>query len=302
MKIKFHPAHSIRLKGFTLIELLVVIIIIAALAALVVPNVGSFGRSTDMAVSAKCQADITNNLEQFNALQGGYPQGLDSLLTGGTAIYSASQSGASGIAITSDNQTTGLPFSGADNQKLERLLEPLNLKALDAVPPVSTYTDSLVAAGLGWVYDHDRAIINSNLSNTTFRALKENANGINLAPTAVFVAALRPTINTATPPADAVNVTNPLLVKLVPGGVKTGQRVVAFGYGQRNTSIGVSVTTTPLYPGADKTYYGRYIVYFMVYASGKPATLLGVSDAYGRTPDYTQQQFNESLPDGGRQG
>jgi prepilin-type N-terminal cleavage/methylation domain-containing protein len=297
MKIKFHPAHSIRLKGFTLIELLVVIIIIAALAALVVPNVGSFGRSTDMAVSAKCQADITNNLEQFNALQGGYPQGLDSLLTGGTAVYGAFQSGTG--PTTADNQTTGLPFSGADSQKLEDLLEPLDLRAQDLVPPVSTYTDSLVAAGLGWVYDHNRAIINSNLSNTTFRALEENANGINPAPTTVFVAALRPTISTGTPP---VVVTNPLLVKLVPGGVKTGQRVVAFGYGQRNTSIGVSVTTTPLYPGADKTYYGRYIVYFMVYASGKPATLLGVSDAYGRTPDYTQQQFNESLPDGGRQG
>ena len=40
----------------------------------------------------------------------------------------------------------------------------------------------------------------------------------------------------------------------------------------------------------------------MVYASGERATLVGVSDAYGRTPDYTEQQFNESLPDGARQG
>ena len=78
--------------------------------------------------------------------------------------------------------------------------------------------------------------------------------------------------------------------------------MVAFGFGQKSTAIGKTTTTTPLYPGADKTYYGRYVVYFMIYASGERATLLGASDAYGRTPDYTQQQFNESLPDGSRQG
>ncbi len=79
-------------------------------------------------------------------------------------------------------------------------------------------------------------------------------------------------------------------------------RIIAFGFGQKNTAIGKTTTTTPLYPGADKSYYGRYVVYFKVYASGERATLVGVSDAYGRTPDYTQQQFNESLPDGARQG
>jgi hypothetical protein len=31
-------------------------------------------------------------------------------------------------------------------------------------------------------------------------------------------------------------------------------------------------------------------------------TLLGVSDCYGRTSDYTIQQFNQSLPNGARQG
>ena len=50
------------------------------------------------------------------------------------------------------------------------------------------------------------------------------------------------------------------------------------------------------------SYYGRYIAYFKVYASGERASLVGVSDSYGRTPDYTGQQFNESLPDGARQG
>ena len=68
-----------------------------------------------------------------------------------------------------------------------------------------------------------------------------------------------------------------LIGKLVPAGLKTGQRVVAFGFGGKNTAIGKTSTTCPLYPGADKTYYGR-------------------------TPDYTGRQFNEFLPDGARQG
>jgi hypothetical protein len=40
----------------------------------------------------------------------------------------------------------------------------------------------------------------------------------------------------------------------------------------------------------------------MVFGNGKRANLVGVIDSYGRHADYTIQQFNESLPDGSRQG
>ena len=93
-----------------------------------------------------------------------------------------------------------------------------------------------------------------------------------------------------------------LLAKLVPQGLKSGERVVAFGIGPRNSAISKTLTNSPTYPGADGKYYGRYIAYFKVYQSGERANMVGVSDSYGRTPDYSQQQFNESLPDGGRQG
>ena len=277
MKQTNHPARRRSLNAFTLIELLVVIIIVAALAALVVPNVGSFGRSTDMAVSAKSQADIANNVQQFFVLQKRYPQGLDSLLDTAGAIYgSNTQNG--------DTQIYGLPYSGADNTRLQ---VQLTVNALTNTANAE-YARSLTRSGLDWVYDHDTTVINSNTSNTTFRGLIADANGTgNAAPTTLNVAEVTGT---------------PLLNKLAPSGLKAGQRVVAFGFGQRNTAIGKTSTTTPLYPGADKTYYGRYVVYFMIYASGERATLLGVSDSYGRTPDFTQQQFNESLPDGARQG
>jgi prepilin-type N-terminal cleavage/methylation domain-containing protein len=270
-----NPHHSVR--AFTLIELLVVIIIIAALAALIVPNIGSFGRSTDMAVSAKTQADIANQINQFFVLQKRFPQGMDSLLDTSGAIYASD-------TTNPETQTRGLPYGGADGTRLQAQISAASLTNA----PNAEYMRSLTRSGFDWVYDHDTAAVNSNLSNTTFRGFIADANGTgNAAPTSIAVAEVTGSY---------------LLGKLVPGGLKAGQRVVAFGFGQRCTAIGKTSTTCPLYPGTPNSYYGRYIAYFMIHASGKRATLVGVSDSYGRTPDYTGQQFNESLPDGGRQG
>lgn len=264
-------------RGFTLIELLVVIVIIAALAALIVPNVGMFGRSTDMAVSAKSQSDIANNVQQFFVLQKRYPQGMDSLLDTTGAVYASDTTNA-------DTQTRGLPYGGADGTRLQAQLTSAALTNATG----AEYLRSLSRAGLDWVYDHDTTVIDSNVSNTTFRGIIADANGTgNSTPSSVNVAEVTGSY---------------MLGKLVPAGLKAGQRVVAFGYGQKNTAIGKTSTTCPLYPGSDKSYYGRYVVYLMVYASGERASLIGVSDSYGRTPDYTGRQFNESLPDGARQG
>ncbi len=277
MKLRSHSKRPRSFGAFTLIELLVVLVIIAALAALIVPNVGMFGRSTDMAVSAKTQADVASNVQLFFVAQKRYPQGLDSLLDTTGAIYGADTSNA-------DTQTRGLPYGGADGTRLQAQLTSATL----ANATNAEYLRSLTRSGFDWVYDHDTTVINSNLSNTTLRPLIADANGgTKTAPTSVPVAEVTGTY---------------LLGKLVPQGLKNGERIIAFGFGQKNTAIGKTTTTTPLYPGADKTYYGRYVVYFKVYASGERATLVGVSDSYGRTPDYTGQQFNESMPDGARQG
>jgi prepilin-type N-terminal cleavage/methylation domain-containing protein len=283
--MKLHLNRQRRNRGaFTLIELLVVIVILAALAALIVPNIGQYGRSTDMAVSAKTQADIANQAQLFFITQKRYPQGLDSLLDTTGALYASDSSNA-------DTQTRGLPFAGADGTRLQAQLTVATLTPATTDPISLTNPDyfrSLTRSGFDWVFDHDITVVNSNTSNTTFRGLVANANGgVNTAPTTIAVAELTGVA---------------LLAKLVPQGLKAGERVVAFGFGQKSTAVGKTTTTVPLYPGADKTYYGRYVLYFKIYASGERATLVGVSDSYGRTPDYTEQQFNESLPDGARQG
>ena len=130
-------------KGFTLIELLVVIVIIAALAALIVPNVGMFGRSTDMAVSAKSQADIANNVQQFFVLQKRYPQGMDSLLDTTGALYSSD-------TTSGDTQTRGLPYGGADGTRLQAQLTANSFAPITGTASISNpdYFRSLTRAGL----------------------------------------------------------------------------------------------------------------------------------------------------------
>jgi prepilin-type N-terminal cleavage/methylation domain-containing protein len=272
-------------RGFTLIELLVVLVILAAVAALIIPNIGSLGRSADMAVSAKTQQDVAAQMNMFFVLQKRFPQGMDSLITTeATPLIYASDT------TNADTQTRGLPYGGADGTRLQA---QLTLAALTNATNAE-YLRSMTRAGFDWVYDHDIAVINSNQSNTGWRPLVAGLDD----PTTVAV-------ETSTAPS-SVNVAEVtgtyMLGKLAPGGLKAGERIIALGFGQKNTSVGKTTTTVPLYPGADKTYYGRYVAFFKIYASGERATLVGVSDAYGRTPDYTQQQFNESLPDGSRQG
>lgn len=263
-------------RGFTLIELVVVLVIIATIAGFVIPQIGMLGRTSDMAATAKTQSDISSNVQLFFTLQKRYPQGLDSLLDTSGAIYAAD-------TTNGDTQTRGLPYSGADGTRLQAQLTKATLTVSDA-----TYARSLARSGFDWVYDHDTAVVNANNSGTTFRGLVADANGTgNSAPTTI----------------DVAEVTGSYLIgKLVPQGLKTGERIVAFGVGPRNTAISKTLTNSPIYPGCDGKYYGRYIVYFKAYQTGERATLVGVSDSYGRTPDYSQQQFNESLPDGGRQG
>jgi prepilin-type N-terminal cleavage/methylation domain-containing protein len=259
-----------KLRGFTLIELVVVLIIIATIAGLVIPQVSMIGRSSDMAASAKTQSDLASNIQLFFVLQKRYPQGFDSLLDSSGAIYASDTTDA-------NTQTLGLPYAGADGTRLQAQLTAADLTNATG----AEWLRSFSRAGFDWVYDHETtAGINSN--NSTAGATQRL---------------------TTTSPFKVAEVTGtPLLAKLVPQGLQADERVVAVGIGARNSAVSKTLVNSPIYPGADGKYYGRYIAYFRIYANGERATLIGVSDSYGRTPDYTQQQFSESLPNGGRQG
>lgn len=266
-----HARKFVR-RGFTLLELVVVLIIIATLAGLVIPQISMIGRSTDMAASAKTQADLASNLQLYFVMQKRYPQGLDSLLaTGATALYGSDTTDA-------NTQTRGLPYAGAYSTRLEAQMTAASLTNATG----AEWLRSLSRSGFDFVYDHDTtAGINSN--NST--------------------ASATPRLTSASPFAVAEVTGASLIANLCPQGLITGEeRLVAFGIGPRNAAVTKTIVNSPVYPGCDGKYYGRYIAVFKIFSNGERATLMGVIDSYGRYPDYTQQQFTESLPNGGRQG
>src|SRR5512141_2067264 len=84
MLVRTHKRFGLKRRGFTLVELMVVVLIIAALAALIVPRV--IGRQAD-AYRAKAAADIAqldSALQQFRLDNDRYPtteEGLNALRT-----------------------------------------------------------------------------------------------------------------------------------------------------------------------------------------------------------------------------
>jgi type II secretory pathway pseudopilin PulG len=280
--------------AFTLIELVLVLFILAAVAGLVIPQLSMLGRSTDMAASAKTQSDLANNLSTYFVLQKRWPLGMDSLL--------ASDGGGgqpTGVFLPQDNdgdgrQDSGLPDSGPH---LDRDLEMVNLAdpgagasvGFDPMPdsPDRTgFSRSLTRGGLEFVHDHDISVLNANDSAkfTTPRPLDRSIGG-----NGCWVAKVRDDAG--------------LIRRIMPRGVVEADTIlVAMGIGPNADLRSKTLTNPPIYPGCDGSYYGRYVAIFKLYANGERPTLVAVVDSYGRNPDYTQQQFTESLPDDSRRG
>lgn len=299
--------------GFTLVELVVSLIIIGTAAGLIIPAVAGLGRTTDMAASAKTQQDVANNLQQFFALQKRFPQGMDSLLIDATVSGSTTTPDTPG---TSDGTPDGLytPKFDVNNEQVSGMTNssPNLVGSLVQGTLTSNQRRSFTRCGFDYLYDHeaydwltgagqvnasDSAIFERTLpgSGTMPAAVISTAAGANMSPTSGAYLLLRGLV-----PAE-LNAST-----VTPGNwtwtPETGTQIVAIGLGPRNRATPTTMMSTPTYPGDAGTYYGRYVAFFKVYETGERATLIGVSDAYGRTSDYTLQQFAESLPNGARQG
>lgn len=299
--------------GFTLVELVVVLVILATVAGLVIPAVAGLGRSTDMAASAKTQQDLAANLQEFFVLQKRFPQGLDSLLIDATPSGSTTTPDAPATADGVPDAVYGPKFDGVGEQisgmttSSPGLVSSLILGTL-----TSQQRRSFTRAGFDYVHDHEAydwtlgsGIVNSNESAIYRRnlpasggmpaAVIDPALAVNLSSTSGLYLVLRGLV-----PAELFpNTTTPSNWDWVP---ETGTQIVACGVGNRSRLVPITAMTSPVYPGDAGSYYGRYVAFFKVYETGERCTLIGVSDPYGRTSDYTIQQFNESLPNGARQG
>lgn len=297
------PFHRrVRRAGFTLVELIVVLLIVAAVAGLVIPAVASLGRTTDMAASAKTQQDLGNNLQQFFVLQKRFPQGLDSLLQVGTAgASSGAPDGLYAPLIVSGQQISGMTNSSPN---LFGLLTFDNATIADTGS--IQFRRSFTRGGFDNVNDHQSydpaGPAGEPNANNSGKILRTFATG------PIPVARLLGTVGTEATTLTADQAT--LLRRIVPAefnaaGVYTpevGTHLVALGIGPNSRLVPTTMLNVPSYPGADGKYYGRYVAIFRVFATGERPVLVCVTDAYGRTSDYTIQQFNESLPNGARQG
>jgi len=299
--------------GFTLVELVVSLLIVGTAAGLVIPAVAGLGRTSDMAASAKTQQDVAGNLQQFFVLQKRFPQGLDSLMIDATPSGSSttpdtpgSSDGTPDAIYTPKIDANGEQVSGmtSSNPNLQAMLLVGTLNA--------NQTRSFTRAGFQWVYDHEVYdwTTNTGQVNANDSAIFERT----LPTTGTMPAAvISPTAAANMSPTSGAYL---LMRGLVPGELEpstvtpgnwtwvpeTGTQIVAVGVGNRSRATPTTMMNSPVYPGNAGSYYGRYIAFFKVFNTGERAVLIGVSDAYGRTSDYTLQQFAESLPNGARQG
>lgn len=299
--------------GFTLVELVVSLLIVGTAAGLVIPAVAGLGRTSDMAASAKTQQDVAGNLQQFFVLQKRFPQGLDSLMVDATTSGSTTTPDTPG---SSDGTPNGIytPKFDANNEQISGMTSsnPNLVGMLTVGTLTANQTRSFTRAGFTYVYDHevydwlagtgqvnanDSAIFERALptSGTMPAAIIDIADTADMAPTSGAYLLMRGLV-----PGELEQST------VTPGNwtwvPETGTQIVAVGVGNRSKATPTTMMNSPVYPGNAGSYYGRYVAFFKVFPTGERAVLIGVSDAYGRTSDYTLQQFAESLPNGARQG
>jgi prepilin-type N-terminal cleavage/methylation domain-containing protein len=261
-----------RRRGFTLTELVIVLVILAAVAALVIPRLGFIKSQADNATAAAGAAQVASNLETYYSSTGQYPLRLDSLLvgTGGTTA----PTGVIPMFYVPPG-SVGLPSW-------------LTMENLDTT---STYRTSLAYAGLGsQIMDHDETRA-PNESAVNLRTM--SGSGTSHVATVVVPATPSDT-NTGTRIARAAGYGTGVL----PADVK----LVAMGIGTANGAIGTTMASAPAHSGQDSKRYGRFIAIFAVYAnsstgsSSKPAQLRTVVDSNGTPISTNVTNYKNNAP------
>ncbi|MDG2222251.1 MAG: prepilin-type N-terminal cleavage/methylation domain-containing protein [Rubripirellula sp.] len=250
-----------RRDGFTLIEIVMVIMIIAIVAGLAVPLVGSLRRSANYAAQSSTTAAIGSNLEFFRTTYGnnGYPDGLDSLV------------------LSSDNTAE---ISYVDSG-FGRLIKPGTLAGDEA-------------ACFNWlstVYDH---------TDGAFEGLQGNPGNTATTPRAFDgsnVALLDPD---TTEGQKVLTELYPETLDTGTGlySIPAGIQLVVLGIGRSNELVGRTMQSIPLDPRVDNSkVYGRYAAIFACYTerAGRRAQLKCVVNGKGRTTNDALSEFNQSL-------
>ncbi len=159
----FSKAKSFASKGFTLVELLIVVIILAILAAIIVPQ---FSGATDDAEQAAYDTNIANiraAIDLYRQQHNAYPGAVTS--SGGTCINGTAVTGAVGQAaflaqLRNYTNAAGEACTGTDPNEFK--YGPYLKDDLPTNPKGTTNTVTVVTAGVlglstgstgGWRFD-----------------------------------------------------------------------------------------------------------------------------------------------------
>jgi prepilin-type N-terminal cleavage/methylation domain-containing protein len=264
-----------RRPGLTLMELVVVMVILAALAALLIPRLGFVKDSADAATAAAGASELANNIEIYKASVGSYPLRMDSLIKDDlTAIYDRFSS--TGASASTPTWLT---------------VEDLGTTAGPSGTP-GGYWYSVVRSGATAVVDHVAYTAGSDPSSSglTIRDYSAAPSGT---PTNGKTAVVVTTGSTGIRIMEAAGFTATTL--------PTNVKLVAFGIGPRCGLVGQTMTTVPRHSAQPAEFYGRFIAIFAAYDNGfgaavKPMQLRCVVDSRGFPVDYRVNQFKLIAP------
>jgi len=279
--------------GFTLLELIVVILILAAVAAMVVPRLGWVESRAGNSAAANTIATLTSNLEVYKSSAGSYPLGFDSLIAG-SALYN-------NLWAHDAYPQIGPKFY-------------LEARSFATTPSGAQWSASFghsfspAAAGSSYyVYDHSNSASDPSSSANTVR---------NFATTGTFAFVKKTSGSEFTPPSSFAPGPSYYLGEFhralgypptsTTGGdgtttithtVPTTVELIAFGIGPNAGSGGETMVSAPRHLEQEPEFYGRYIAIFAVYSNGKPAELKGIIDSQGGSVQGNISDYMKAAPE-----
>jgi prepilin-type N-terminal cleavage/methylation domain-containing protein len=247
--------------GFTLIELIVVLVVLAAVAALVIPKLGFVEAQAGNATAAAAGGQLVGHLETAKLTTKSYPLGFDSLLEFDTT--------ASAWQMYNKLWQHG---AGSNSFGPKVDLEPVTLattsgSASGTSPYLSVslgHAFSKNTDGKYYLFDHDATSTSPSSSATVFRDFPSWGGQT--------VARVKPNASSWIRAAGYNN-----------GLLPAGTHLLAFGVGPNLGTIGETIVSAPRHGEQAAKYYGRFIALFAAFENGKPAILKAVVDSHGST-------------------